>query len=376
MSDPVPFLSPRMVGPRFDRHAVPLELLKDMAVLEEMIVEVAKWRYLEEHRNRQRSPRGFTDGIALKLTEIRDGSVVLGISLFVATTGLFPPESQAYFEQARQRIIGAIDAAENDQSITQHLPERLLGYFDRIGRGLREGEAIEFDPANPERPARLNKVTRRKLLFASSSVQDVTEEVTLRGSVPEVDQARMTFQLELIDGPRLLAPIESQHLNTVLDAFNGYRRGTRVLLQGIGRYNRSERLQAIEAVEHMTVLDANDVGARIEELRAVTDGWLDGKGVAPTPQGLDWFSQSFEMHYPEDLPLPFLYPTAEGGLQAEWSLGDYELSLELDLTRHQGEWHGLDVASKEETARELDLESAADWGWLVAQVKRLAGDAT
>ncbi len=376
MSDPVPFLSPRMVGPRFDGHAVPLELLKDMAVLEEMIVEVAKWRYLEEHRNRQHSPRGFTDGIALKLTEIRDGSVVPGISLFVATTGLFPPESQAYFEQARQRIIGAIDAAENDQSITQHLPERLLGYFDRIGRGLREGEAIEFDPANPERPARLNKVTRRKLLFASSSVQDVTEEVTLRGSVPEADQARMTFQLELIDGPRLLAPIESQHLSTVLDAFNGYRRGTRVLLQGIGRYNRSERLQAIEAVEHMTVLDANDVGARIEELRAVTDGWLDGKGVAPTPQGLDWFSQSFEMHYPEDLPLPFLYPTAEGGLQAEWSLGDYELSLELDLTRHQGEWHGLDVASKEETARELDLESAADWGWLVAQVKRLAGDAT
>lgn len=56
----VPFLKPRMAGSRFDDHAIPLDMLKEFAVLEEMIVEVAKWHYLNDHPKRERSPRGFT----------------------------------------------------------------------------------------------------------------------------------------------------------------------------------------------------------------------------------------------------------------------------------------------------------------------------
>ncbi|MDV7395841.1 hypothetical protein RZS08_30905, partial [Arthrospira platensis SPKY1] len=109
----------------------PLELLKDISVLEEMIIEVAKWRYLQDHPDRKRSPRGFTDGISLKLTAIDEGSAIARISLFVDTPQLFPPENQRYLEQARESVIGAIDAAEHNVSITDHLPESLLGYFDR-----------------------------------------------------------------------------------------------------------------------------------------------------------------------------------------------------------------------------------------------------
>lgn len=49
-----------------------------------MIVEVAKWRYLQEHPNRKRSPRGFTDDLSLKLTGIEAGSAVPQISVFFA----------------------------------------------------------------------------------------------------------------------------------------------------------------------------------------------------------------------------------------------------------------------------------------------------
>lgn len=67
MSDAIAFLSPRLEGDRFNEHAIPLELLKDLAVLEEMVIEVAKWWYLQDHKDRRRTPRGFTDGIALSL---------------------------------------------------------------------------------------------------------------------------------------------------------------------------------------------------------------------------------------------------------------------------------------------------------------------
>lgn len=42
---------------------------------------------------------------------------------------------------------------------------------------------------------------------------------------------------------------------------------------------------------------------RIEEIRQLKDGWLDGAGLAPRNDHLDWFVAAFERHYPDDLPL-------------------------------------------------------------------------
>jgi len=374
MTQHIPFLSPKMEGARFDGHAIPLEMLKDLAVLEEMIIEVAKWRYRQEHQDRKRSPRHFTEGISLKLTAVTEGSAVPHLELCVEETwGLSPPVNQAYFERARDSIIGAINAAEHDEPIVNHLPDNLLGYFDRIGRGLRDGEAMLFDPANHDRPARLNKVTRRKLVLASSQVQELTEEVTLRGTVPEADQGKMSFELQVINGPKVVAPITAQHLVTVLEAFNGYRQGARVLLQGVGRYNRYDRLQSIETVEHISMLDANDIAARLDEFRSLKHGWLAGKGFAPSMQGLDWLASCFDVYYPEGLPLPYLYPTAEGGVQAEWSLGEHEISLEVNFDTHLGEWHSLNLTSQEETTSDLKLDEVDAWQWLAAEIGKLTG---
>lgn len=60
-------------------------------------------------------------------------------------------------------------------------------------------------------------------------------------------------------------------------------------------------------------LDPLDVRARLDDLRALSDGWLDGTGVAPPHAGLDWLASAFDRHFPDDLPLPHLYPTPEGG---------------------------------------------------------------
>ncbi|HET7228719.1 MAG TPA: hypothetical protein VFJ16_01820 [Longimicrobium sp.] len=373
MSDPIPFLRPRLVGERFEGGAIPLEVLKDLAAVEELIVEVAKWSYFQDHPDRKRLPRGFSGGVSLKITEIGDGSAIPVIGLFLASANLVTGQQRIYFEQARDHVIHAIDAAENNQTVTSHLPERLLGYFDRVGRSLRDGEAIEFNYVDPAQPARLTRTTRRKLILASADVQEVSEEVVLRGAIPEFDQEKMTFTLQVTHGPRLSAPVGSQHVHTVLEGFNGYRTGVRVALQGVARFNRYNRLQGIETVEHISLLDPNDIAARIDDFRGLGAGWLDGKGVAPAPEGLDWLSCAFEKHYPDHLPLPYLYPTAEGGVQAEWSLPPYELSLEVSLDKRGGEWHGLNLESDLDTTRQLDLESVADWEWMVREIQDLGG---
>ena len=233
MSDTQPFLSPRLVGERFAGHTIPLEALKDFSALEEMIVNVAKWRYLQDHPGRKRSPRGFTKGVSLSLIAIDEGSAIAQIVLSVDPRSSFSTEKQRYFEQARDCIIDAIHAADQGSSITRHLPEALLRYFDRIGRGLRDSEYIEFRSEDMAQPARLSKITRRRLIFASSKVQELAEEVALRGTIPEADQRKMVFKLEIIGGTQVPAPITNQHLDIVLEAFNGFQNGQRVLFKAL-----------------------------------------------------------------------------------------------------------------------------------------------
>lgn len=364
-----PFLRPKLIGARFDGPAIPLEVARDFAALEEMVREVAKWRFLQENAGRQRCPRGFSEGISLRLTTIEAGSAVPQIELFSEdSTSLFP-QNVCYFEAARDCILAAVDAADREQSPTAHVSASLLGYFDRIGRSLKDGETIELDPTNSERPARLTRSIRRRLLEASQ-VRELTEEVSLRGVVPEADQEKMTFELQVLAGPRVSAPYSAQHRETILEAFAGYSKGVRVLIQGIARYSRADRLQGIEAVEHISILEPNDVPARLAELRFLKDGWLDGKGVAPSPAGLDWLAASFRDHFPDELPLPFLYPTAEGGVQAEWSFKPVEISLEIVLATHLAQWHSLNLETQEEVYRELNLDAPSDWTWLSERVQR------
>ena len=370
----IQFLKPKLVGARFQGHAIPLEVLKDLAVLEEMVIEVAKWQFIKDHPGRERAPRGFTDGIELKLTAVEDGRAIPVIILCIASATLFPPDNQVYFEKARESIVCAVAAAERGTSARDHLPQSALGYFDRIGRGLRDEEAIEFPTAGQTTPARLTRETRRRLV-AESNVTQVTEEVAVRGSVPEADQADMTFEIQLFDGRKIKAPMTTANAQAVLDAFTGYKTGVRVLLQGIGKFNRQGKLEAFDSVEHVNQLDPLDVPARLEELRNLKAGWLDGAGEVPSVAGLDWLSNVFSANFSNDAILPYVYPTPEGNLRAEWAAGGKESSLDVDLASHKGAWHGFNTQTQDEEERELNLDNSDDWAWLAMQVRDQIGGA-
>ena len=98
------------------------------------------------------------------------------------------------------------------------------------------------------------------------------------------------------------------------------------------------------------------------------DGWYDGRGLAPTAEGLDWLSWAFNEHYPDNVGLPSVYPVAEGGVRLEWSIGPRDISLEIDLQTRAGAWHALDLATDDEDVQLLNLNSKADWDWMVQRL--------
>lgn len=126
------------------------------------------------------------------------------------------------------------------------------------------------------------------------------------------------------------------------------------------------------AVKSVAALDPLDVPARLDEFRAMRDGWLDGEGKAPTQAGLDWLAASFERNYPDDLPLPHTYPTPEGGVQMEWTLGAIDISLEIDLGERAGDWNWVDLSDfDKEGEKALNMDDPNSWRWVADELRQV-----
>ncbi len=368
-----PFLAPILKGTRFDGGVIPLEILPDLTVLGEMVVEVAKWKFKEANPKRSRAPKGFNDSFSFTLTDIEDGSAKPIIKLVVAAITLFGSDSQHFLEQAREAIIGAIGAAEHQRPITQHLPQKFLGYFDKFGRNLKDDESFQFVDAAGKNTFSLTQSVRRKLVLASS-VEEISQEISICGLVHDFDQRNRTFQLTLPNGavlPRIA--VESQHYDAVLDASYGYRSKLRIRIHGIGQYDRNDRLIKVERIEQLTILDPLDLRFRLDEIKQLLPGWLDGVGSKFDPVALDWLADGFDAHYSDDVPLPFLFPTPEGKILAEWSLEPWAASMEIDPVSKLGGMHVLNLTTDADNSMDLDLSKDDQWAWLVKQIRSMSG---
>ena len=123
-------------------------------------------------------------------------------------------------------------------------------------------------------------------------------------------------------------------------------------------------------------IDPLNFSSRLNEFRAIQDGWLDGGGKAPSPQGLDWLASSLKDYYAADIPIPHIYPTPEGGVSLEWAIGTHRASLEIDLDVHEAEWHCLDLSTEESYEMDLQLDAPQGWAWLTSELRRLGNPTT
>ena len=118
-------------------------------------------------------------------------------------------------------------------------------------------------------------------------------------------------------------------------------------------------------------MDLLHVRIRLNKCRDMEDGWFDGGGVAPSDEGLTWLLDAFERLYPKRAPLPFTFPTPDGGIWFEWSINRYEISLEVNLSERGGVWHVLDMSTLRDEEQYLDLDDSAKWRWIGDELERM-----
>jgi hypothetical protein len=366
----IEIFSPRFDGERFREHRLPLDLLEDLTALQEMTIEMAKFIYLEKHPDRQRVPKNFTQGISFELESLEPGSTIPKIIMIVGMIGMFPHQKVTFFEEAKVRIVSAVQAASTDDDISKHAPESVLYHFNKFGKKLRSDEFIEFNP-NGINKAKFTKDTRRKLILASSKSKEYTEDINLRGSIFEMDQDKNTFQIQLVNGKKIEA-VYTEHTEEVLkDAFLKYNDNQKVSINGIGKFNKNSKLIKINQIDDIVLLDKTDVGYRLEEISQLKDGWFDGQGTSIDRNFLNWLTGKLESQLNTDIINTYIFPTVDGNVQIEWSSAQHEVSLIINAINKKGTFHKLDLSTDEDLIDELDLQNDLKWNDLNSELEKI-----
>jgi hypothetical protein len=358
--------TPKLTGERFEQHTLPADVLSDIAALQEMLVSLAKAAYIAADSGRVRALRNFDKDVQLHLGPRGEGSTALPLML-VFSSALMAPYRPA-FETAQRQFTQAIDAAARGE--TPQLAPKYLAYFDQIGRSLRSGEALQVPMSTGE--ASLTQDTRKRLIEASR-VAEWSERATLRVRISATDYTADGFKAELLDGTVLPGKLDPTIQEQLAEAHYRYNSETSawLLLECVVRKERSGKLKAIDSIQQVAPLDPLDIALRLHNLGQLHEGWLDGRGHAPSEAGLAWLSNAFSEEYPTELPLPRLYPTPEGGVLAEWMFGRQDTSLNINLESKVGEYDRLDLDAQDADEETLQLFTHAGWERLTELLKAL-----
>ena len=95
--------------------------------------------------------------------------------------------------------------------------------------------------------------------------------------------------------------------------------------------------------------------SNLDHLRVLKDGWLNGDGLAPTKEGLDWLETLLGHHANMT---PYIYLTYEGDVRLEWEKEFlYYNTIEIDLVNKSAYYHFLNKTTDEVYEKYVDLTS-------------------
>ena len=371
----VEFLQPRFEGERFEQHTLPVEVARDLAAYEELVIALARHLYLEAHPGRQRVPKGFEESFSLHLDRVEPGSarpLLAWVTALALGTLPFPPggdgsEATQTFFQARDLIAECIDASAAGQPLPPRFPRELLDYFNVLGRSLREGESVDLHPDRIT-GAKLTPERRKRLVLAGQ--QYYTREVHYTGTVAEVDWEKDTFRLRLTDGAVVIAPLPDFFRERAVNAGGKARSLTQI--RCIGQFDAYDHLRKIVETLQLGVSANHALAAQFEKMGTGTDGWLEGTGRAIDPELLAWASDRLLETFPQDLPFPFVCPTPTGSIFLEWTLGDWTVSAELMHVNGNCELQAVNTRTGDAADADHALDSPASFVAVYDFIRRFA----
>jgi hypothetical protein len=103
------------------------------------------------------------------------------------------------------------------------------------------------------------------------------------------------------------------------------------------------------------------IASQVSSLAKLEPGWFDGDGTAYDPVQLAWVSEQLAAVVSRcQLPGPYVYPTPEGDVRAEWSTAHWEVSVSFVLDTREARLFAASVDSDEFVERTVTVDGATD----------------
>lgn len=353
-----PFIQPRFVGARFEGHTLPLSAAKDLAAYEELVLELAKHLVRQRHG---RVKRGFAQGFSLHIERIDDGSAMpaLVAMMLGAQVSTLPPE----ILQAKD-LINTVIATDAGEPLPADFPKEFYSYFNRIGRSLEAGESIEWLPFSPTNKTVLTPEKRKRLVLAQRGTYEM--DVDRVGYIDSIDTKRNTGTLDSLENEIVTFTYDDRFFSDLKAALGNKR--LVVSLNGVGVFDINDRLTGISEITHLEVLVHLEMVERILNLSELQDGWLEGGGVAPLQENLDWLISEIISYFPPDLEYPAVVPTEDGNVVFEWIRPHARIELEVNFSEQQLEIYATNLKTNDFVE---ETHPQTDWSAAFAKVSQL-----
>jgi hypothetical protein len=322
----------RLIGERFEGIGVPVETLVELAAYRDLLLGVAKELFRKENPDRQRVPRGFDHRLQLRLRTVEDGSAMPVLERILPDEALFPLEDE--FTTARDVVEDAIAAVAEGSTLPGTFPRDALVLFNRFGQTLKPSEAIELRRGSATQGPRYTAEIRKVLVLSERRAYQ--QEIEDIGWVSAVDADHMSCLIRLRNWPQAAvpAPLDEVTFTPVKEVLEPEGEGPPVRVIGVGVFHTVRGLLRFDSVHEVSLIDVPEDLAtlydRFDELGALHEGWLDGDGVPPNTVVLGRARRVLADLLNHDVPRPRVYPTPEGGVQAEWTVGEHEISVTFE----------------------------------------------
>lgn len=354
----VPFATLVFQGKRFEGAAMPVEALPELAAYRDLVAAVAKELFFAANPGRVRLPKGFDGSFRLKLARIEPGSAVPVIDREYEVPPLVAAD---YFDLARKEVEQAI-ASQPSGPFPPWLKPEVAGRFSSFGRTLREDESVVIAEAGRRVGAIYDRRVRRAILVRSQGTYE--EEVELVGVVRETDADQDSFEIRL--GTDRRVPVRSSRL-FFSQVVRSLQRDTAVRVSGTGIYDAEGKLLRVAQASDVSPAEEGDVASgrpgctvpvneQVASLRALGAGWCDGEGTSFDQAALDWVAKLLRgVVEGFELATPYVYPTPEGRVRAEWSRASWEVAVELDSRAKTAAVYAVRLDADETHERDFNL---------------------
>lgn len=341
------FAKLRFQGSRFDGPQFPVEALSELVAYQELVLEAAKELWRGENPDRVNVPRGLDASFTLMLTTVEDGSsmpvLVQAAIVAGAIQGMPPDEADTLFDRGRELVEKIVNTAATSGALPNYVSSTLSHRFTTFGSKLQPGERVVLQGplgSNSGPGATLDYDVRLRILEALPS--SAFADVELLGEIVRADKPKHMFELrEHSSGRRynfVVEPAMSAELLTWMRDDTVVRLRGQVTLERTP--NGAYRLEVAKAEALQQDLDVAvsgpcplPIAVQLADISRLQDGWLDGEGSAYKQATLSKAQVLFEqLLVLSHVDMPYVYPTADGALRAEWNHPVLDVVVTLEST--------------------------------------------